>query len=181
MSSFKKNIPNSLSLSRIFPFTVFIVYFIVVGDKMWFSIVAILASLTDWLDGYLARRWQVITKLGIILDPIGDKVIIACGVVTLYIFAYVPLWLFITIIAKDFFILLGGLLLKFKYNQEVPSANWSGKLTTVVITITLFLHFYFSSDDLIVFQLMTALSIIVVIFNYSQRFFILKNNLLEVN
>ncbi len=177
MSSFKKNIPNLLSLSRIFPFTLLLVYVITLGDKWLFSLVAVFASLTDWLDGYLARRWQVVSQLGIILDPIADKVIIGAGVIALYVLAYVPLWLLLTIIVKDFFILLGGLLLTYKYTIEIPPSNWSGKSATVIITITLFLHFYFSSDDLLVFQLMTVLSVVVVIFNYSQRFFILKNHL----
>jgi cardiolipin synthase len=179
MSSFKKQIPNFLSLSRI-PFSLIIAYAIAINDGWLFFIFAFVGALTDWLDGYLARKWQAISRLGIILDPIADKIGIGIIIISLYIYSYVPLWLFITILAKDVFILLGGLLLKYKYHVVVPPANWAGKLATLVIAASLIIHFYQVEELIIIFQILTTAAILIVMFIYSQRFFILKNHLTEV-
>lgn len=180
MSSFKKQIPNLLSISRVFPFCLLIVYSIIINDGLLFFIFAFFGALTDLLDGYLARKWQAISQLGIVLDPIADKIGIGMIIISLYLYGFVPLWLFILITAKDVFILFGGLLLKFKYQVAIPSANWAGKFATLVIAVSLIIHFYQVEELIIIFQVLTTVSILLVMFVYSQRYFILKNHLLEV-
>lgn len=179
MSSFKKQIPNLLSLSRV-PFSFLVIYAITINDGWLFFLFAFVAALTDFLDGYLARKWRAISYLGIILDPIADKIGIGVIVITLYIYGFVPLWFLILILLKDFLILFGGLLLKYKCHVAIPPANWAGKLATFVIALSLVIHFYQVKNLIIIFQVLTALSILVVIFAYSRRYFIFKNNLLDV-
>lgn len=179
MSSFKKQIPNLLSVSRI-PLSFIIAYFIAKNNGLLFFIFALIGALTDLLDGYLARKWQAISRLGIILDPIADKIGIGIIIIALYLYGFVPLWLFILIIAKDVFILFGGLSLKYKHHVDVPPANWAGKLATLVIALCLIVHFYQVEQIIIIFQILTTAAILIVMFIYSQRFFILKNHLTEV-
>lgn len=179
MSSFKKQIPNLLSISRI-PISLIIAHSITINDSLLFFIFALIGSLTDLLDGYLARKWQAISRLGIILDPIADKIGIGIIIITLYLYGFVSLWLFIFIIAKDIFILFGGLLLRYKHQVDVPSANWAGKFATLVIALCLIIHFYQVEELILVFQVLTTVAILTVMFIYSQRYFIFKNHLTEV-
>ncbi|MDM8545848.1 CDP-diacylglycerol--glycerol-3-phosphate 3-phosphatidyltransferase [Candidatus Venteria ishoeyi] len=88
------NLPNILTLIRIALVPVFILVFYL--PFSWSSIAAmyvfLLASLTDWLDGYLARKYQQTTAFGAFLDPVADKLIVAVALVVL-VSAYPTLWM----------------------------------------------------------------------------------------
>ena len=79
------NVPNMLSLSRILAVPVFIVLMLEPSPARALAagVVFSLASATDWLDGYLARKWGQVTKVGKLLDPIADKILIMSALVTL--------------------------------------------------------------------------------------------------
>jgi CDP-diacylglycerol--glycerol-3-phosphate 3-phosphatidyltransferase len=79
------NVPNLLSLSRILSVPIFIVLMLEpsVVRTLAAGIVFSLASATDWLDGYLARKWGQVTKMGKLLDPIADKILIMSALVIL--------------------------------------------------------------------------------------------------
>ena len=99
------NIPNRITLSRLF---LAIVFFVLLTYK-YFDIafvIFLIAAVTDWLDGYLARKWELSTDLGRLVDPFVDKVII-CG--TFIIFVHVAKeiiapWMVITIVAREFLV-----------------------------------------------------------------------------
>jgi CDP-diacylglycerol--glycerol-3-phosphate 3-phosphatidyltransferase len=99
------NIPNLLSVLRIalIPFFVFLLLpageeTVCVGPFVVFA----LASITDFFDGYIARRTQQITKLGKLLDPIADKILIASALIFLVQLQRVSAWIVIVIIAREF-------------------------------------------------------------------------------
>jgi CDP-diacylglycerol---glycerol-3-phosphate 3-phosphatidyltransferase len=100
------NIPNMLSLSRILSVPVFIVLMLepTPGRALAAGIVFSLASATDWLDGYLARKWGQVTKMGKLLDPIADKILIMAALVTLVEIRseVVHAWIAIVIIGREF-------------------------------------------------------------------------------
>ncbi len=91
---------------------------------------------TDFFDGYLARKWNQISELGKILDPIADKVNIGGVVIALYFFQDFPLWLTLLIVLRDVAIMLGALLI-IKTKQKVTPSNMPGKITVVVVALTI--------------------------------------------
>ncbi len=99
------NIPNSLTLLRILLIPIFVVILVLripyYGDLLAAAIF-ILAALTDSLDGYLARKYKQITKLGIILDPIADKLLITAALICLVELGRIPGWIAIVILGREF-------------------------------------------------------------------------------
>jgi len=100
------NVPNLLSLSRILSVPIFIVLMLEpsVVRTLAAGIVFSLASATDWLDGYLARKWGQVTKMGKLLDPIADKILIMSALVILVHLRpdIVHPWMAILIIGREF-------------------------------------------------------------------------------
>ena len=99
------NIPNILSISRILAVPVFIVLMFepTPWRALWAGIVFALASITDWLDGYLARKWGQVTRIGKLLDPVADKILIASALIMLVEIdpSRVPSWIAIVIIGRE--------------------------------------------------------------------------------
>lgn len=105
------NLPNSLTIARIFLVPLLVVVMLtkfegrlVLGLPVELVAAAIfgIASLTDWLDGYLARRRQQITRLGQVLDPIADKLLISATLVSLVQLELAPAWMVAVIIGREF-------------------------------------------------------------------------------
>ena len=100
------NVPNLLSLSRILSVPIFIVLMLDPSPTRALAagIVFSLASATDWLDGYLARKWGQVTKMGKLLDPIADKILIMSALVILVELRpnIVQSWMAILIIGREF-------------------------------------------------------------------------------
>jgi len=129
-------VSNFLSFFRIllvFP----TVYIISIGDNQLIYYIAFIAMLSDWLDGFLARRLNQITDLGKILDPVGDKVLIAATVIALYYYQGFPLWLMLVIVLRDIGILIGAFFIYDK-NKQVTSSNWPGKISVTFIAVMVF-------------------------------------------
>ncbi len=126
MGKLKLNVPTILTLSRIVLIPVFIVtvYMHPVVGALVFGI----ASLTDFLDGYLARRSGEITKFGIILDPIADKFLIISALIVLVDMAKLPAWIAITLIVREF--LVTGLRVVALSKNIVIAAELGGKIKT---------------------------------------------------
>lgn len=103
-------IPNILSMLRLALVPVFLI-FIVRGDYTISLIVLVVASLTDLLDGYLARRLGQVTRLGQLLDPAADRLYIFAALVGLAAQGLVPWWIVIVIVARDVFLLVLGVVL----------------------------------------------------------------------
>lgn len=100
------NIPNLLSISRILAIPVFMVLMLHPTPlrALAAAIVFALASITDWLDGYLARKWGQVTKIGKLLDPVADKLLIASALILLVEVdsSRAPAWIVIIIIGREF-------------------------------------------------------------------------------
>jgi len=131
-------LPNLLSLTRI-ALTPFIAYFLWKGgSQATFFCIALLivAGITDGLDGYLARRLHQKSRLGTILDPLADKILVASVVVMLIFFRDLPVWLAMIIVGRDLLILAAGIVLLKRSNLVVPS-NLTGKYTFAAIAFLL--------------------------------------------
>jgi len=161
-------ISNFLSFLRIllvFP----TVYFISIKENELIYYIVSVAILSDWLDGFLARKLNQITDLGKILDPVGDKVLIAGAVIALYYYQEFPLWLMLVIVLRDVSILIGAFFIYDK-KKQVISSNWPGKITVTFIAATIFC-FIAGWDEIFGYLLYLALlSIILSAYIYSKVF-----------
>jgi len=101
------NLPISLTLIRIFliPFLVVVLLTRVENFDLWALAILLGAALTDWLDGYLARKRAEVTTLGILLDPIADKLLISAAFVSLVELRLVPAWIVVLIVGREFAVL----------------------------------------------------------------------------
>jgi CDP-diacylglycerol--glycerol-3-phosphate 3-phosphatidyltransferase len=101
------NVPNLLSISRILAVPIFIILMIEPTPlrALIAAVVFLFASATDWLDGYLARKWGQVTKMGKLLDPIADKILVASALIILVNINKEDAWLAIAaivIISREF-------------------------------------------------------------------------------
>jgi CDP-diacylglycerol--glycerol-3-phosphate 3-phosphatidyltransferase len=140
------NLPTVLTLSRIvlIPVFVFAVYPYPVFGAVVFSI----ASITDFLDGYLARRSGKVTRFGIILDPIADKFLVISALIVLVDMERLPAWIAITIIVREF--LVTGLRVVALSKDIIIPAEVGGKIKTatqiVAILCLILMRNIFSID-----------------------------------
>jgi cardiolipin synthase (CMP-forming) len=129
--------PNLLSLSRILTAPV-IAYFLwrMEFSAMWIALgLIILAAITDGLDGYVARRMNLVSPLGVALDPIADKIFAGILVISLIFFRNFPFWIAALVIGRDVLILLGGvLLLRNRHGLTLPS-NLTGKWAFAALAV----------------------------------------------
>jgi CDP-diacylglycerol---glycerol-3-phosphate 3-phosphatidyltransferase len=97
------NLPNALSLVRIFLVPVLVVFLIAVPRpyNLTAATVFLAAALTDWLDGRLARRMRQVTTLGKLLDPIADKLLISASLISLVQVGRAPAWMVVLIVGRD--------------------------------------------------------------------------------
>ena len=100
-------------------------------DTLAFVLFAIAAS-TDWLDGQIARRTGTVTALGKAIDPLVDRLLIAGGVLGLYIEHRLPLWIVIVLFARDLYLMYGAWRLEQFYHRRMQ-VSFAGKLTTATL------------------------------------------------
>jgi len=129
------NWPNRLTLLRVLMIPVFLV--VLLGGfwddktaRLAAACLFVLASLTDWLDGYIARKQSLITTFGKFADPLADKLLVCAALVAMVEMACIPTWVVIVIISREF--IVTGLRLVAVERNVVIAAGFSGKLKTAV-------------------------------------------------
>ena len=130
------NISNLLSLFRLI-LAVPISIALILEHQVIAFFLGILAFVSDYLDGYFARKLNQETEIGKIIDPLADKIVVISVVLVLFLQEKFPLWVGLAIILRDILILFGGILLKKKIGYVLPS-NFAGKLTVTVIAVYIF-------------------------------------------
>ncbi len=132
------NLANKLTLGRIFLVPIFLI-FIAATDIPYGTFIAtfvfILASLTDKLDGYIARSRNQITNFGKFMDPLADKLLVTSALVSLVELHVVPGWAAVVIIAREFAV--SGLRTIAASEGNVIAASWWGKIKTVIQIIAI--------------------------------------------
>ncbi len=132
------NLPNALTIFRIIliiPFTVLLLG----GQRGWFGsnllvpdiladLIFIIASLTDMLDGKIARRFGLVSNFGKFMDPLADKLLVCTAMIALIDMKRIPAWVVIVIIAREF--IISGFRLIAVENGKVIAASWWGKFNT---------------------------------------------------
>ncbi|MBN1958179.1 MAG: CDP-diacylglycerol--glycerol-3-phosphate 3-phosphatidyltransferase [Desulfuromonadales bacterium] len=138
------NLPNILTLSRIaaVPVVVLLLLFESKQNCFWAAVVFTAAALTDWLDGYLARKWGIVTVLGKFLDPLADKLIVMAALIMLIPLDRVPAWAVFVILARE--IIVSGIRSIASSEGIVIAASDLGKYKTIfqmVAIVGLLLHY----------------------------------------
>jgi len=133
------NLPNILSAFRILLVPILVVVLLTkfTGQEFVGLGLFLLAALTDFLDGFLARRWRIITPLGKLLDPAADKILTSAAFISLVELGSAPAWMVVTIVAREFAV--STMRSVAATQQRVIPAGWSGKVKTVsqVVAISL--------------------------------------------
>jgi CDP-diacylglycerol--glycerol-3-phosphate 3-phosphatidyltransferase len=131
------NIPNLLSLSRML--TTILVFVLILLNSPWAFLTAtalfILASVTDFFDGYLARRFKLVSPLGVFLDLTADKVFISAILIALVQVSLVPAWIVVIIVAREFLV-TGLRSMAAARGKVIPAGMW-GKQKTLITMIAL--------------------------------------------
>lgn len=149
------NIPNKITVSRIFLIPIFLI--VILFDFNWgtmnfigaempvnhfvAALVFIIASCTDWVDGYYARKYNLVTNLGKFLDPLADKLLVAAAFIVLVDLGMAPSWIIIIILSREFAVT--GLRAILAGEGEVVAASQLGKVKTwaqIVAISSLLLH-----------------------------------------
>lgn len=126
------NTPNKLTMLRVIliPFFVAVLLLDFASWSKWVALaIFVIASLTDMLDGYLARRDNLITNFGKFMDPLADKLLVCSAMICLVEMARIPSWVVIVIIGREF--VISGFRLIASDNGVVIAANYWGKFKTV--------------------------------------------------
>ncbi len=168
-------IPNLLTIIRIalvFP----ILKNIYLGNFEISIIYFIVASVTDGLDGFIARKMNWQTELGTLLDPVADKILLSGSIFILWLNQYIPFYIFVIFFSRDVAILLGAAIRMSVIESDTPTPNFLGKLTTTLQIIYIAIIFLkeiieldfglFSLDVFII--LVTILSLAVYAYNWVQ-------------
>ncbi len=149
------NLPNKITVSRIFLIPLFLIVMLVPfswGEAAFFgaempvthlvgALIFIIASATDWVDGYYARKLNMVTNLGKFLDPLADKLLVSAALIVLVDLELAASWIVIVIISREFAVT--GLRLVLAGEGEVVAANMLGKVKTwaqIVAISALLLH-----------------------------------------
>ncbi len=130
------NIPNTLSLLRLAMVPVFAAVFFqpFPEARYWAAGVYALAFLTDIADGYIARRFHQITRLGRILDPLADKLMTFTVIICITTAGIIPVWAVVIFFVKEAAMCLGAMSMLHKIDDVMP-ANWLGKVSTFVFFV----------------------------------------------
>ncbi|MBC8322062.1 MAG: CDP-diacylglycerol--glycerol-3-phosphate 3-phosphatidyltransferase [Candidatus Marinimicrobia bacterium] len=173
----KLNIPNSLTLLRIALTPVFIIFLFYDHPyaKLWALSVFLVASITDALDGYYARKHDQITDQGQFLDPLADKILVLSALISFAVLEVIPYWMVSLIVFRDLFITGLRVVMSNKGFEMVTSNIAKAKTSfqlAIIVTILFYLGFskvpFDSLSDLIQFirdyDLIYFLTLIVTVF-----------------
>ena len=148
------NLPNRITFLRICLIPIFVILMVVDFDwgtvsfgeiqlrvnQLIGTLIFVIASTTDWIDGHYARKYNLVTNLGKFLDPLADKLLVSAAFIILVEMGLAPSWVIIVIISREFAVT--GLRLILAGGGEVVAANMLGKIKTwtqIVAIIALFL------------------------------------------
>lgn len=137
-----RQLPNAITVARI-PLAVIFFVLLLIGGTFglddiavrWIAAVLFIVAIsTDWVDGYLARRYEIVSDFGKLWDPIADKLLTGAGFIGLAILGELNWWLVIIILIREWGITIHRLMVA---KEHVVAAAWMGKIKTAVQAVAL--------------------------------------------
>lgn len=144
------NLPNSITMLRVGVIPVLFLLLLDPGRifSLFIAIMFIVAALTDVLDGYIARKYNIVTKMGKLMDPIADKLIISTAMILLIPLGRIPAWIVVIMIARD--VIVDGIRSFSSAEGRIIDASSLGKKKTLCQVIgvsALLIHYPFLGLD----------------------------------
>ena len=151
------NLPNKISMIRILIIPIMVVaYYLVVPtynyfDNYYYSLMSILpglfviASITDFIDGYVARKYDLVTTFGKFIDPLADKLLVMTALLMLTVEGVIPVWIVIIILSREF--IVTGIRLVAAPTGKVIAASKLGKYKTATTMVALVLLLMYRIDN----------------------------------
>ena len=135
------NTANKLTILRVFMIPVFllVLYLDVPNANYWALAIFVIASLTDTLDGYIARHYNQTTDFGKIMDPLADKCLVTAAMLWFVEIGQMPAWALLVVIIREFGV--SGLRMVAADKGRVIAAGWSGKVKTASTMVCIVLMF----------------------------------------
>lgn len=128
-------VPNAITAVRLAGLPVF-VWLATAGEAPLVALLVLVAiGATDWVDGYVARRFDQVSRLGILADPLVDRLLVITTGVTLLVMGLLPLWLLVAVVVRDVLV-VGGALLLFGGIPPIPVTR-TGKAATATLLLAL--------------------------------------------
>lgn len=131
------NLPNKITIFRVVMIPIFLIFLLVPGipyGNYIATAVFVVACLSDALDGYLARKYHLVTNFGKFMDPLADKLLVCSALICFVELSYMPAWVVVVIIAREF--IISGFRLIAADNGVVIAASYWGKFKTIAQMIT---------------------------------------------
>ena len=157
-------VPNLLSIFRLLLIPVIVYLYCVVKNDLWTFVLVVFSSLTDVVDGYIARKYNLITDFGKFIDPLADKatqIVVFLCLTTRFPIMWLPA---IVLLVKE----LGSLILRvvvFKETELVSGAKWHGKASTTIVIIVLALHLIWGSIPPLASTVIVGLSTLFMLYS----------------
>lgn len=145
--------------------------------RTWVVAIIVVATLTDFLDGYLARTLHQVSDFGKIIDPLADKICVGVVALLLVVVGDLPLWYVVVVLVRDALILIGGIYIRNRKNIIVQS-NWPGKIAVSLIAFVLLISSLKAPQAESFRQITIWASVVMMAFSfivYIQRLFIGNN------
>lgn len=140
MQTIKNNMANIVTMLRVVMTPLFVVFMVMANSNPSYRYAAVglfaFGAVTDWIDGQVARRMNIVTKFGIIVDPLADRLFIGATLITLYAMRMLPLLFLVVVLGRDLLMVLGYPFVR-KIDPEKVAVHWTGKVATATLFVAL--------------------------------------------
>lgn len=150
----KLTVPNQLTILRILLTPLFIFYFIKISptDKLIGSIIFLIAAATDWYDGYIARKLNIVSRWGQFMDPLADKILISSALISFSYLGYLHWWMVYIIVIRDFLITFLRMY-ALKRGKSIVTSNLAKWKTFIQMTAVLLLLLYLNFPNAEIYRI----------------------------
>ncbi|HWT75518.1 MAG TPA: CDP-diacylglycerol--glycerol-3-phosphate 3-phosphatidyltransferase [Mobilitalea sp.] len=127
------NLPNKITMFRVAMIPIFLIFMLIQDipyGRYIAAVIFVIAALTDMLDGYIARKNNLVTNFGKFMDPLADKLLVSSALICFVELNLIPVWIVIVIISREF--IISGFRLVASDNGVVIAASWWAKIKTTV-------------------------------------------------
>lgn len=177
------NLPNLLTIIRLFLVPVFILVYMggdAAAARITAAAIFFIASVTDVLDGYIARKYNKVTDFGKLADPVADKLMQLSAIGCLAINKRISMWILVLFIFKEAVMILGGInLLREKF---VVQSKWTGKIATVILFMCVMIILATDEQALpehyaTILMCCSIVATIIAFFDYAKMYIKIKENM----